>query len=522
MLYALLTYAVFAHLTVETGRDLGDGTRVGYWMLLGAVSLYVAGPFIQTFQRSGRFVFPYQALFTHSWANFHIGCVGVLFLGAVWIVLGLWGALFAMIGVKFFADLFSSGPFAFAVSGAALAYGVGYALERADLILTLRGVTLGVMRLLLPPVALIALAFLVSAVFQGLGPLWETDHASIILLAWAVLMILLLNAVYQDGTDIKAFAKPVVRLIEAAFVALPLFSVFAVYGLSLRIQQHGLTVVRIYGIVAASIIAVYCFGYAIAVLRRTPAWLAGIQPINRSVAVAVLAVILLLQLPWLDPFRLSANNQFHRVAEGRVPVADFDFGYLKFELGHEGADAIDRLRALPNHPQRVELQAALAQLDHYGNRYEWLLEKQQTALSLKSAQPLPAGLTESIQGAANELACAGGECFVFPFELTPGGPPTFGVLVSRVPNWIPVFARESDGTWRRIGGFNNNEQLDVVQLRAAVDAGDFGAVAPVTPDLRVGENRFRFVPRIHRATGAGPVCIGAAASSAVAASSRSQ
>jgi hypothetical protein len=36
-----------------------------------------------------------------------------------------------MIGVKFFADLFSSGPFIAAISGAAIAYGVGFALRRA-------------------------------------------------------------------------------------------------------------------------------------------------------------------------------------------------------------------------------------------------------------------------------------------------------------------------------------------------------------------------------------------------------
>lgn len=378
---ALLTYCVFIHIPVDAARDLGDGNRVGYWVLMTAVLLYVSGPFIQTFQRSGQFAFPYQALFTHSWANFHIACVGGLFLGAVWVVLGLWAALFVMIGIKFFAHLFSSGAFIAGISGAAIAYGLNYALERADLILTLRGVTLGVMRLLLPPVALVALTFLVSALFLGLGPLWETDHASMILLAWSILMILLLNAVYQDGSDTRLFAKSVTRLIEAAFVALPLFSVFAVYGLALRIQQHGLTVVRIYGIIAAAFIALYCFGYAYAVLRRTPAWLAQIQPINRSLALCVLAVILLLQLPWLDPFRLSADNQFHRVADGRVSVADFDFAYLKFELGHEGATAIDRLRSLAKHPQHAELQTALAELDRFGNRYQWLREQRRSCCS---------------------------------------------------------------------------------------------------------------------------------------------
>lgn len=494
LLLAVLTYGVFTHVSVDINRAFGgDATRIAYWVLLAGILLYVAGPFIQTFQRSGRLAFPYQMLFTHSWANFHIGAIGALFLGAVWVVLGLWAALFAMIGVKFFADLFSSGPFAWGISGAAVAYGVGYALERADLILTLRGVTLGVLRLLLPPVALIALAFVVSALFQGLGPLWETDHASMILLAWSILMILLLNAVYQDGSDTAPFSRPVIKLIEAAFVVLPLFSVVAVYGLSLRIHQHGLTVVRTYGMVVASFIALYCFGYAYAVLRRSSAWLTGIQPINRSIALLVLAVILLLQLPWLDPFRLSADNQFRRVADGHVPIAEFDFGYLKFELGHEGREAIDKLRIVATDPQRAALAAALAKLDRYADLYAWKLAQHQIELNLSSDEPLPAGLTESLQREAHELACAGGTCFVFPIALAPDGLATFGVLVSRVPNAIPVFALAIDGTWRRLGAFTIGESIDLTTLRAAIDADDYAAVAPATPDLRVGNHLFHFV-----------------------------
>ena len=161
-----LTYRVFARIAGTGEPSDADRTRVLFWAASLGTFAYVAGPFLQIFQRTGRLDFPYKALFTHSWANFHIAGVGLLFLGAAWVVLGLWAALFAMIGIDVFKRLFTWGPFAASVSGAALAYGIAFAVKRADLILTLRGVTLGVMRLLLPPVALVALAFLNQRVMK--------------------------------------------------------------------------------------------------------------------------------------------------------------------------------------------------------------------------------------------------------------------------------------------------------------------------------------------------------------------
>lgn len=296
---AVLTYAVFAQIPPPTEHATfqGDQARAGYWGVMVIVFVYVAGPFIQTFQRSGRLEFPYHDLFIFSWANFHVACLGALFLAAVYVVLALWASLFHLIGVEFFANLFRNGFFLSSVSGAAIAYGIDYALQRTDLILTLRGITLGVLKLLLAPVALIALAFMATVPFHGLAMLWATDHASIILLVWSVLMIVLLNAVYQDGSQGRPFARFVVALVETAFVALPLFAAVAIYGLTLRIDQYGLTVFRTYGIVAASIIALYCVGYAGAALHRSAAWLPDIQPINRRMAWLVLAVVIALQTP---------------------------------------------------------------------------------------------------------------------------------------------------------------------------------------------------------------------------------
>lgn len=484
-----LTYRVFTQL--EGSASTSDWVRVMFWVVSLSVFMYVVGPFLQIFQRTGRLTFSYDALFAHSWANFHIGCVGVLFLGAVWVVLGLWAAMFAMIDIGVFRRLFTSGPVASAISGAALAYGVGFALKRTNLILTLRDVTLGVLRLLLIPVTMIALAFAASAPFQGLRLLSATDHASLILLGWAILMIVLLNAVYQDGSEGAPFSKTLNRLVDAAYVVLPLFSLFVIHGLWLRIGQHGLTVFRVYGMVVAFVIAAYCFGYAYAVLRSQSTWLAALQPVNRAIALAVLAIIIALQTPWLDPYRLSAHDQFHRLADGRVPASEFDFGYLKFDLGRPGAESLQRLRGLESHPELDSIRRTLAELDRYDDAFLWRARNRHLDMEVRSTQPLPPGLLEAIRADSFEHPCGNQECFVFPIVVSEGAPASYGLLISDTWHPIPLFTPQPDGTWQRVGQFTARA-LNDESLRSFIDVGDYEMVPPLVDDLRIGSRRFRF------------------------------
>jgi hypothetical protein len=60
----------------------GDQSRVGTWIAASLFSLYVLGPFLQTYQRTSRARFGYTDLFVYSWSNFHIALVGLLFFWA--------------------------------------------------------------------------------------------------------------------------------------------------------------------------------------------------------------------------------------------------------------------------------------------------------------------------------------------------------------------------------------------------------------------------------------------------------
>lgn len=78
---------------------------------------------------------------------------------------------------------------------------------RAGLVRGVRTLVLVLLSWLLPLMALIGAGFLVGLVFTGLEPLWKTQHAAAILLSAAALLIVLLNAAYQDGHPERAAPK---------------------------------------------------------------------------------------------------------------------------------------------------------------------------------------------------------------------------------------------------------------------------------------------------------------------------
>ena len=199
------------------------------WFNTSLLTLYVLGPFLQIFQRSGRLRFPYSDLFLHGWNNFFVALVGGLFVGALWTVLLMWAELFQLIGIELFEDLFTDELFAWPVTGAAAGFGIALGRESDRVVSTLRSITLAVFRGLLPLVCGVAVVFLGTLPFTGLETLWDTNHASQLLLSWVAVTVLFLNAVYQDGSDPAPLNAPLRRGIEAGLLAMTVFVGIAFY-----------------------------------------------------------------------------------------------------------------------------------------------------------------------------------------------------------------------------------------------------------------------------------------------------
>lgn len=341
VVFALL--AAWAGWSATGNEGIASHKVLWPFSLAMAAALFVALPYLQTALRHGRWNAHYPDLFELAWQNGLTLALMLLFIGICWLLLYLWGGLFALIGIDFFAELFREKPFVYLATGLMAGLGILIGRTQHRPVQIARRVLFAIFTGLLPLVALIALLFVISLPFTGLEPLWDTHSAALILMSVVAVMVLFVNAVYQDGEEAMPYPRWLRLLVDAGILSLPLFSALALYALMLRINQYGWTQERIAGMVAAVILSCHALGYAIAVLRRG-AWLAGIRRVNVAVSLFAILLAVLFNSPVLDPHRITVNSQLDRLAAGKVESKDFDLKHLRFYSGRQGWLAVQALQ----------------------------------------------------------------------------------------------------------------------------------------------------------------------------------
>ncbi len=318
---------------------------------------WILTPFLQTSVQSGRprATPPYAELFEAGWQNTLVVVQAALFTGLFWALLWLWAELFDVIGVQVFEELFQEPAFVYPVTSVTFGYAVALAQSREQFVLLLRRHLFGVLAWLLPLVALIASAFLLTLPGTGLAPLWKTGHATFLMLWLQVFLLFFFNAAYQDGAQPPSYPRWLQVALRIAVLAVPVYAALSAYSLSLRIAQHGLSVDRIWAALLIAVVALYGTGYVFAAFRDGP-WMASIGRVNTAMAWVVVGLILAVNSPLLEPKRLAAADQLSRLLAGRVPAAKFDYDYLRFNLGVFGDRALRQLAAGPaGHPEAGEI-----------------------------------------------------------------------------------------------------------------------------------------------------------------------
>lgn len=348
----------------------GDGARLWWWGVGSFAFLYVSVPFAQIFQEFGQLRFPYPQLFRHSWNNFFIGLVAAVFVGIGWALLLVWGALFDVLGISFFSDLFARRTFLYLVISTLFGFGMALGRESEAVIGTLRRVTLLIAQALLPFVSFVALLFTLTLPFTGLAPLWKTGDATPLVLSLLAFFTLSVNGVFEDGERAPSYPNWLLAVLRIAIVTMPLFSGIAFYGTMIRIEQYGLTPDRVFALLFTSIASLYAIGYAFAALWRGVKWMELLRPVNVGTALALAVTAVLVQLPVLDPMRLSAENQLTRLLEQRVKAADFDYATLRFQLGRHGWKALEELANAGQHPEHETIRTEVAHVKAAKNSWE--------------------------------------------------------------------------------------------------------------------------------------------------------
>ncbi len=339
---ALLAYYVGSQSTA-TYRD----SSVALLILTLGIATFLATLYIQQLT-TARFT-DYKTLFSNSWTNLLTLTLALLFTLCVWGVLSLWAALFNSIDISFFDSLFEQRWFLYTVLP--LAHGLGIAMLRQHahlferLVLILRLLIKGLLVIL----ALVAVLFLLTLSFTGLKPLWESG-GSLLILWLLVIMLFAINAVYQDsgsdrGTAPSTYPRGLHGFVTAAILILPVYCVISFYGISQRVSQYGWTVDRCWSAAILALLGTCSLSYAANIVRRRDNWPAGLAGANTVLGIAVLALMLAVNSPFLDFRKISAESQVERLENGQVSREEFDFCYLGYNLGKAGEDALAQLQS---------------------------------------------------------------------------------------------------------------------------------------------------------------------------------
>lgn len=497
--FGAIGWWVWIQVPEKTITYAGDAFRQGTFAPAAFLALYVLTPFLQIFQATGRARFPYVDLFRHSWNNVFIGTLAGLFTGLYWALIELWAALFDMLGIAWFKNVFHSDPFRFLTLATVFGFGIALAKENDAVIGTLRRITLAFFRILMPFLSLIALLFLATLPLTGLAPLWATKAASPLLLSLLILTIVFINAVFQDGSGERPYPTWLRRGVEVALLAMPIFAGLSLYSINLRVAQYGLMPERFYVVLVAVTVGLYGLGYATAVLWRGSEWLGLMRPVNLWMSLVVAAIALLLHTPVLDPLAWSAANQYRRLVDQRVPPAQFDFAALRFKLGAVGFETLQRLKTAAGHPQAEVVRTKVEDTE----RLTTYVAPDVPAMTLLAEHLQVVGLPEGVPGGLVDFlnkdaldfvvrACVSErDCVIFPIDVDGDSLPEYALLPSYFYS-LYVFGRSPSG-WRRVGeyesigcGFSGARGRDDVV--AAIRRGEI--TSPSVPAVAIAKWRF--------------------------------
>ncbi|MDC8756154.1 DUF4153 domain-containing protein [Janthinobacterium fluminis] len=434
----------------------------------------------------------------------------LFFINMLWMVLWLGSALFMLVKLNFLKEVLAESWFFIPVTCFAFSCAMHLTDVRPAIVRGIRTLLLVLLSWILPVTVLIVGGFLFSLPFTGLSALWETRHATSVLLGTAAALVILINAAYQNGEVSAGVARVIaVSARLAALLLLPIWAI-AVYALSLRVGDYGWTADRITAAACLLVAAFYAFGYGWAAReggRERAHWMRGVAKVNVATAFVVLAVLLALFSPLGDSARLSVNNQMARLAAGSIKAEQFDFKYLRFDGARYGRQALEQLRDSTQGAEAALIRAKAKAVLKAENRWEEenkepAPQPQDIAANL-TVWPAKARLPDSFlrkdwQKHTSDwevspcLKSKDTHCDAYVIDFDGDGKPEV-LLMTQEHAWSPLMGENAQGDWVTVGKLPFNSSK-CASLRKKLSAGDFKLVARPIKDLQLDGVRMAIQP----------------------------
>ncbi|MDR1741119.1 MAG: DUF4153 domain-containing protein [Synergistaceae bacterium] len=356
--------------------------------LCAAVFLFL--PFFQCRMATWNRRVSYSEVFFQLCRNVFLLFQAAIVTVVFWCLLLTASLLFEIIGLEVVPLVVFHQMIFFPLTSLTIAFSITLALRHPGIDSLGRWI-LAILAWLLPPFSVLFAVFVAALPFSGLKTLWDTGQASSLMLLLQFAAILLVNAAWLDGTRNPFPNRIVAACARFPLVCLPIYTFLCLYSLGLRVQQYGWSVDRIHAAFIAAVVGVWGLGYAVGVLLKQ--WPSVIRPVNTAAALIMAVLVLAMNSPLLDPYRLVADNQVDRLLNGQSDPESFDFLYLRFSLGRYGSQAIARLAESDSEEIRADALAAIAaDADEYRARGGLVSEKRRAEI-IAGAEVFPKGRT---------------------------------------------------------------------------------------------------------------------------------
>jgi len=479
----------------------------GQLIVVCIAGFFIAQSLVMAAAGEKRRLASYPAYFETAWKQFVQLAFSALFVGVTWLVLLLGSELFMLIKLDFLRRVIGESWFVIPVIAFAFSCAMHITDVRPAIVRGIRTLLLVLLSWILPVAVVVIGGFLASLPFTGLEPLWATRSATAVLLGAAAVLVVLVNAAYQDGAPDVAAARAVQGSVRVASVLLAPLVVIAFYALSLRVGDYGWTASRIVAAACLAVASIYAAGYAWAALR--PARRVTISVTNIANAFVVLAILLMLYSPIGDPARLSVASQVARLHSGKVTADKFDFAYLKFEGKRYGQAALEQLPAQfqgkDAHLVRAKVTAVQRLKGPVHQQADLLARPAPVRMSEKArvwpkGSQLPASFLSTdlnlLSGSPYPACLRGeeGECDLVLVDLNGDDRPEI-IMLGALPEPNAVVVSElTPGQWRPIGTLPSSLAA-CASLRQALINGRYTLAPPVTRELDIGGMRMVVRPR---------------------------
>lgn len=488
LVFCVLTMSISSWV-VASGLEYGNRWGTNTWLLTSVPLCYVVCAFLASWPCGEDRSWRYENLFQYAWSHVFVVFFALTLTGVFGLLLLLWSKLFVMLGIGFFAELFGSSMFICLSGPVVFSLTMRLGLHNEKVIGMLRGVFLAACHFLLPLITLITVLFTVTLPFTGLQQIWATGYSTPILLCLVGIYLFLLNGVFQDGRQSQPYPAWLMRGVEVGLLCLPVLVAVAGYSSWLRVEQYGLSPRRFVSLLLVAVFAAYSLAAMWTVVQRKVQWLDGLRRSNPALALAVCAVLVLINTPWLNAQSFSARDQVQRLLDGRTPVSTFDTNYLRNGLGVSGRRQFEALSELLERneildaPSREVLRAQIKQTS--GEPTATYLSSEPTPVNVEWIGPKVDGSEQFISLNSQKRQCQDEGCVMWAVDLDGDGQAE--VVQFNQQEWDHrafLYKRAADGEWKYVtvlqGANVMPQHLD--QLRA----GDVKLIEPRYKNIQIG------------------------------------